>query len=198
MGRLGVDLSTYEALKDRATSVYFRTKPPNATMPPDPARRWSAERSETFANWIRNGFPLGEPTPQTPTPGTGQAGRVRKDATALDQDEIESLRLAFEGIMQLDADEPAGYFVLAGKHWYPSPNECLHHEDRFNSWHRVYMTKFEDALRSIPGAESVTLPYWDITRPPPEFLFEPPFDSYTLPEAIHPDYPAGYKTTRFG
>ena len=39
MGRLGVDLSTYEALKERATSVYFRTKPPNASMPPDPARK---------------------------------------------------------------------------------------------------------------------------------------------------------------
>jgi hypothetical protein len=67
MGRLGVDLSTYEALRDRATSVYFRTKPPNPSMPPDPARHWSAERSETFANWIRNGFSLGDPIPVEPT-----------------------------------------------------------------------------------------------------------------------------------
>ena len=34
MGRLGVDLSTYESLRDRATSVYFVTKPPAPWMPP--------------------------------------------------------------------------------------------------------------------------------------------------------------------
>ena len=195
MGRLGVDLSTYEALRDRATSVYFRTKPPNPSMPPDPARHWSAERSETFANWIRNGFPLGDPIPVEPT--EVEAARVRKDARSLDQAEIESLELAFQGIMDRDADDPGAYFVLAGRHWFPTPTECLHHEDRFYPWHRVYVTKFEDALRSVPGAESVTLPYWDITQPPPEFLFDPPFDSYTLPEAIHPNYLAGYETTRF-
>lgn len=197
MGRLGVDLSTYEALRDRATSVYFRTKPPNASMPPDPARHWSVERSETFANWIRNGFPLGEPTPQVPPTEVEHVDRVRKDASALDQGEIESLRVAFQGIMDRPPDDPAGYFVLAGKHWFPAPNECLHHEDRFYPWHRAYIKEFEDALRSVPGAESVTLPYWDITRRPPDFLFEPPFDSYTLPEAIHRRFPAGYQTTRF-
>ena len=197
MGLLGVDLSTYEALKERATSVYFRTKPPNATMPPDPARQWSEERSETFANWIRNGFPLGEPTPQVPPPVIEDAGRVRKDASALDQDEIEALRVAFQGIMDRPPDHPAGYFVLAGKHWFPAPNECLHHEDRFYPWHRAYIKEFEDALRSVDGAESVTLPYWDIKQRPPDFLYEPPFDSYTLPEDIHRRFPAGYQTTRF-
>jgi tyrosinase len=195
MGRIGVDLSTYESLRDRATSVYFRTKAPNPSMPPDPARHWSQERSETFANWIRNGFPLGEPIPQKPT--EVEAARVRKDASALDQAEIEAVRLAFRRIMERDADDPAGYFVLAGRHWFPTPTECLHHEDRFNPWHRVYVTKFEDALRSVRGAESVTLPYWDITRPPPDFLFDPPFDSYTLPVTIHPSYPTGHQTTRF-
>jgi hypothetical protein len=58
------------------------------------------------------------------------------------------------------------------------------------------MIKFEDALRSVPGCESVTLPYWDIVARPPDFLFQPPFDSYTLPQAIHAAYPAGYVTRR--
>jgi tyrosinase len=197
MGRLGVDLSTYEALKERATSVFFRTRPPNPTMPPDPARHWSPERSETFANWIENGCPLGEPIPRTPTPPGEVAERVRKDASELTQEEIESLKLALEAIMGRPTDDPASYFALAGTHWYPAPNECLHHEERFNPWHRVYITKFEDALRSVPGAEAVTLPYWDITQPPPDFLFEPPFASYTLPVDVHPDYPMGHATTRF-
>src|SRR6266508_5992595 len=167
MGALGVDLSTYEGLKNRATSVYFRTKPPNASMPPQTERQWSVERSETFDNWIQSGFPLGEPTPQKPTTPTENGARLRKDASALDQGEIEALGRAFQGIMDRAPDDPTGYFSLAGLHWFPIPSECLHHEDRFGPWHRVYVTKFEDALRSVPGAESVTLPYWDITEPPP-------------------------------
>jgi len=196
MGQLGIDLSTYAALKERATSVYFQTKPPNASMPPEAARKWSVERSETFANWIRNGFPLGEPTPTIPTTPLN-VDRVRKDANALDQGEIDTLTRAFQGVMDRDPADPGGYFVLAGLHWFPAPNECLHHEDRYNPWHRVYVTRFEDALRSVPGCESVTLPYWDISERPPEFLFNPPFASYTLPADIHNMYPAGYATARF-
>lgn len=195
MGQLGIDLSTYEALKERATSVFFQTKPPTASMPPGADRKWSVERSSTFENWIRNGFPLGVPTPELPT--TGTADRVRKDASALTQAEIDQLARAFGGIMGREQDDPSGYFLLAGRHWFPVPNECLHHEDRYNPWHRVYVTQFEDALRSVSGCESVTLPYWDITQRPPDFLFTPPFDTYTLPAAIHLKYPAGYATSRF-
>ncbi len=39
MARIGVDLSTYESLKVRATSVYLQTKPPNASMPPEATRK---------------------------------------------------------------------------------------------------------------------------------------------------------------
>jgi len=62
----------------------------------------------------------------------------------------------------------------------------------------VYMKRFEDALRSVPGCEDVTMPYWDITTPPPDFLFDPPFASYTAPrDILPPEYPAGYTTIRF-
>jgi hypothetical protein len=98
--------------------------------------------------------------------------------------------------MRRGPNDQAGYFALAGEHWFPRPSECLHHEDRFAAWHRVYLMAFEDALRSVPGAESITLPYWDITDLPPAFLFDPPFNSYTLPAPIHANYPAGYATTR--
>jgi len=140
---------------------------------------------------------LGEPTPQTPTTPTENGARLRKDANALDQGEIEALGRALQGIIDRAPDDPTGYFSLAGLHWFPIPSECLHHEDRFGPWHRVYVTKFEDALRSVPGAESVTLPYWDITEPPPEFFYDPPFNTYILPIDIHPRYPAGYATTRY-
>jgi hypothetical protein len=99
--------------------------------------------------------------------------------------------------MQRDPDDPNSYFALAGLHWYPEPSHCKHHESRYNPWHRAYLKRFEDALRTVPGCEDVTIPYWDITGPLPDFLSQPPFDSYTLPEDIHPDYLAGYATKRF-
>lgn len=41
---------------------------------------------------------------------------------------------------------------------------------------------FEDALRSVPGSEDVTIPYWDLATPLPDLLRQPPFASYELPE----------------
>jgi hypothetical protein len=196
----GLDLTTYPALKDAATSVFQHTRPPAADMPPDPARKWSPERSRSFRNWITNGFTLGTVTPQPLQPAAAE--RMRKDARDLSDDEIDMLRRAFQGIMDRDPDDPTSYFAIAGEHWYPSVH-CQHHEDRYHPWHRVYMRKFEDALRSVPGCADVTMPYWDISAAPPDFLFSAPFDAYTLPRDIHLDadpdrnYPAGYRTSRF-
>jgi tyrosinase len=196
-----LDLTTYPALKDAATDVDLHTRPPNAHMPPEPERKWSQERWQSFRNWMGHDFPLGAPQPQPVQ--TGSATRIRKDARDLSADEIETLRRAFRGIMDLPPDNEESYFFLAGQHWYPIPTECPHHEDRFFPWHRVFMRHFEDALRTIQGCAAVTLPYWDITAAPPAFLFTAPFDSYTLPRDAHRnpmnpsrDYPAGYSTRR--
>ena len=55
------DLTTYPALKDAASLVFQHTRPPNAHMPPEPERKWSQERFQSFRNWMDNGFPLGAP-----------------------------------------------------------------------------------------------------------------------------------------
>jgi hypothetical protein len=195
----GVDLTTYPALRAEATRVRQVTRPLNATtpafMPPEPERTWSPERIQTFRNWIVNGFPLGVPTPQVPQADTGT--RIRKDARDLSPDEITTLGQAFQGMMDRDPDNETSYFHLAGLHWFPVPSECQHHVDAYHAWHRAFLQLFEDALRSVPGCADVTIPFWDITAAPPEFLFAPPFDSYTLPLAVHANYPAGYQTSRF-
>ncbi|MBA2323530.1 MAG: tyrosinase family protein [Pseudonocardiales bacterium] len=196
MAAQGVDLSTYSLLSQRASDVYLHTLQPDGDMPPDPGRRWSAERSATFLNWITNGLPIGVPTAEPVQ--TIVAQRIRKDARDLSAAELTTLTTAFRGIMDRDPSEPTSYFALAGTHWFPPPNECKHHEDRYQPWHRVFVTRFEDALRSVDGCGDVTLPYWDITAEPPEFLFAPPFDAYTAPvDIMLPDYPAGYRTIRF-
>lgn len=188
------DFTTYKRLRSRGNQVYFQTRPPNANMPPEPDRKWSAERSRSFLNWIRDDYPIGQPVLQPPQ--TGNAERVRRDARDLSDDEVDKLRRAFRGVMDKDPDDPTSYFTLAGIHWYPEPTYCVHREDRYNPWHRVYLTQFENALRTVEGCEDVTLPYWDITSAPPDFLYEPPFDSYTLPQEVDPAYPAGHTTSR--
>jgi tyrosinase len=181
MSAKGIDLGTYDGVKRNALKVFFHTAPPSADMPPDPAGKWSAERSQTFKNWIAHGYPLGTATPPGPEAASTTADRWRKNVTSLSAQEIETLRTAFTGLMGRSPDDPNSYFALAGAHGLPQ-RWCAHHEDRFNPWHRAYLKIFEDALRSVPGCQDVTLPYWNVTTPLPELLQQPPFASYTLPQ----------------
>jgi len=196
MNAQGVDLSTYALLSARANDVYLHTLQPDGDMPPDDERKWSAERSASFLNWISDGLPIGVPSPAAVQ--TTAAARIRKDAASLTPDEVTTLTQAFQGLIDRDPADPQSYFALAGQHWFPPPNECKHHNDLYLPWHRVFVRRFEDALRSVPGCADVTLPYWDITTQPPDFLFAPPFAAYTSPVDISaPQYPAGYTTSRF-
>ncbi|KOU72528.1 hypothetical protein ADK61_26700 [Streptomyces sp. XY66] len=180
MAAKGIELGTYDGLKSNALSVHAQTAPPNSLMPPDAGGKWSAARSQTFRNWIVNGFPLGTATPAEP-PTNGQTPtRLRKGVTTLSDAEFDLLATAFRGLMDRDREDPDSYFALAGHHGLPH-SWCLHHQDRYNPWHREYLRVFEDALRSVPGCEAVTIPYWDISTPLPERLQQPPFDAYVLP-----------------
>lgn len=207
MSGFGVDLASYAGVKAMAAQIYARTKSGNM---PQGGPAWSANRVQTFANWIADGYPLGAAAPQAMTAEMLTAAaapgvRLRKNVNALSPAEIDLLKTAFRGIMALDPTSPQSpldsnsYFVLAALHGVPNAY-CMHHVDGYNPWHRVYMKAFEDALRSVPGCAEVTLPYWDITEPVPALLYEPPFDSYTLPieiAAASNSYPQGYQTQRF-
>ena len=194
MFKRGKDYTTYESLKNHAIEVYSITRPPNAKMPKPPDRRWSKDRSDTFLNWIQNEQPRGEPKPKAPS--TGTAGRVRRNASDLGADDIKLLAKAFTGIMDRATTDPTGYFQIAGIHWYPDITWCQHHVPHYHMWHRAYLLQFENALRSVAGCEDVTLPYWDIIKPVPAFLYRAPFRSYTLPERVHANYDKGYTTKR--
>jgi tyrosinase len=206
MSAKGIALDTYDGVKRNALAIYAHTTPPNADMPPDAADKWSADRSQTFKNWIVNGYPIGSASPPAPGPAPTPAPpetRLRKNITSLSAQEIDTLKTAFTGVMNRDPADPTSYFALAGIHGLPQ-SWCLHHEDRFNPWHRVYVKDFEDALRAVPGCDALTLPYWDITMPLPDVLQQPPFASYTLPmdpgASASPPEPGQYfpyTTTRY-
>ncbi|MGN9757277.1 tyrosinase family protein [Streptomyces sp. SD31] len=203
MAAKGIELGTYDGVKSNALSIHAQTAPPNPQMPPDAEGQWSAARSQTFRNWIINGCPLGTATPVEPPANGHPATRLRKDITALSDAEFDLLARAFSGLMDRDPGDPDSYFALAGQHGLPK-RWCLHHEDRYNPWHRQYLRVFEDALRSVPGCEEVTIPYWDISTMLPDRLQQPPFDTYTLPAdpggTATPQPVTGYfpyKTERF-
>lgn len=196
MSAMGLDLTSYDEVRASAGPIYGQVS--MGSMPPD--NPWSQDMVTTFLNWMSNGYPKGSPDPaQVAVLGTTAptASRIRKDITTLDDAELGLLKQAFAGIMAKDVSGPNSYFVQAGYHWFPAPLYCQHHVPAYYPWHRAYMLSFENALRSVPGCEHVTLPYWDITQPFPDVLKAAPFDSYTLPQDIGGGFDKGYVTQRF-
>ncbi len=199
-----VDLTNYDIVKGLAYNIYGRVKFGNM---PKVGKSWSDSKVRKFGEWIDKGCPKGRPTPkgaaelspkaQGDMP-SGLSLRLRKDISTFEDgsDDLEKLKKAFQGIMDKEPSDPNSYFVQAGYHWFPVPYKCLHHVPPYNPWHRAYLLSFENALRSVPGCEDVTLPYWDITTPFPDVLTSPPFDRYTLPQKIGEGYPEGYTTER--
>ena len=194
MGPKGIDLSTYNGVVANAVSIYAQTQ--SGSMPPDPLPKWSDNRVQTFLNWITDNYPLGTapaPSPTVTLEAVAAAARVRKDVAGLSADGITALKAAFKGIMERDPTQADSYYQIAGVHWYPAIDQnplfhCLHHENRFLPWHRFHLRRFEDALRSVPGCANVTLPYWDVTTPVPDLLYQEPFAQYVLQAPIGHGY----------
>jgi tyrosinase len=199
MSIVGLDLTSYEQVRTSAGAIYGQVS--TGAMPP--GQPWSQDMLQTFLNWMSNGYPKGRP-PSTQVSALLSAAstkraatRIRKDIDALSVTERDLLKKAFGGIIAKDPVDPNSYFVQAGYHWLPAPLYCQHHVPGYNPWHRAYLMSFENALRSVPGCEQVTLPYWDITKPFPELLKAAPFDKYTLPKDIGQGFNHGYVTMRF-
>lgn len=87
-------------------------------------------------------------------------------------EELDTLMRAWRGIKALPPTDPHSFFVLGGFHGEPFRGQgstnaawwggyCQHGTVLFPTWHRIYLLKLEEALRSIPGCESVSLPFWD-------------------------------------
>ncbi len=169
------------------------------------------------------------------------APRVRRSLSDIQHDydngkkeELEALIRAWKGIKDLPANNPNSFFAIGGLHGEPfrdqgktDPNwwggYCQHGTVLFPSWHRAYLWRLEEALRSIPKCGNVTLPFWDecsdesrekgipnaLTQ---EFFvidghkIENPLRSFVFPQAIVDEVkntpviyskPEGYETVRY-
>jgi tyrosinase len=87
---------------------------------------------------------------------------------------LEKVIRAFQGIQALPPSDQNSFWVIAGYHGEPfrGPGAggtslqwwggfCHHGSILFPTWHRAYVLRLENALRSIPGCEDVAMPYWD-------------------------------------
>ncbi|HEX7278303.1 MAG TPA: tyrosinase family protein [Solirubrobacterales bacterium] len=107
--------------------------------------------------------------------------RVRRSLTELqseyeagDKKPLEDLMRAWKGIKKLPSEHPQSFFTLGGYHGEPFRGAgwgigqnifwggyCHHGNVLFPVWHRAYLYALEEALRSVPGCEEVTMPFWD-------------------------------------
>jgi tyrosinase len=159
---------------------------------------------------------------------------IQADYDKGDKAELEALMRAWAGIKALPPQDPNSFFMLGGYHGEPfrGPGAtdpswwggyCQHGTVLFPSWHRAYLWRLEQALRSIPGCEGVTLPFWDecsddarangIPRALTDEFFTldgeqiaNPLRSFVLPVDIEDQVqgdnglyskPAGYETVRY-
>jgi tyrosinase len=99
---------------------------------------------------------------------------VQADYDAGNKKELEDLMRAWKGIKALGPNEFKSFFMIGGFHGEPfrGPGAqtptwwggyCQHGTVLFPTWHRAYLYRLENALRSIPRCGSVTLPFWDET-----------------------------------
>ncbi|MEO5559428.1 MAG: tyrosinase family protein, partial [Dokdonella sp.] len=99
---------------------------------------------------------------------------LQADYDAGNKKALEDLMRAWKGIKELPADDPHSFFRIGGFHGEPFRGAgwgnssywggyCNHGNILFPTWHRVYLVKLEEALRSIRSCEDVSMAYWDET-----------------------------------
>ena len=99
----------------------------------------------------------------------------RKDQAKLTDNEKQRFLCAFDILNQ---NGVLGQFVET----HGQSAHRMHHTLRFLPWHRVYLAKFEQALRSIHP--DVTIPYWDWTQATEQSF--PPWLAAVTPTVVTP------------
>lgn len=166
---------------------------------------------------------------------------VRRSITELQDDyangnkePLETLMRAWRGIKALDPSDPNSYFTIGGFHGEPFRGAgatsadwwggfCEHGSVLFPTWHRAYLHRIEEALRSIRGCENVSLAFWDecseesaagglpwaftaetfeldgetIPNPLKSFVLPLGFTDSVADDPVNYSKPAGYETVRY-
>src|SRR5207302_7904777 len=111
------------------------------------------------------------PSGGTPTPFSVPAGQTniqRKPISALNQNEVARLRLAYQKLRELTQsapNDPRGLMQQANVHCFqcggnPQGND-IHQSWLFFPWHRAYLYYHERILGKLINDPTFRLPYWD-------------------------------------
>jgi len=191
-GKRIIDLQSYSQVSGLSAKIYYYVY---YKLMPIGKPKWNQNKLFSFRNWLSHGCPKDKATLEAYKENEAAIAnntslRQRKNINDIQGAEKEKLLKAFQGIMDLDNDDPNSFYQLGGIHWYPGNTYCEHHIHPFLAWHRAYILQFENALRSITGCEDVTLPYWDISDDRyPEIFSEGAFANYKVPEEFLTQYP---------
>ena len=187
-----LDLGNYTQVSDLSAKIYYYVY---YQFMPKGKTKWNHNKVYSFRNWLTHGCPKDKAALEAFKQSQAAISedtslRHRKNINDVQGVEKENLIKALQGIMDLDNDDPKSYYQLGGIHWYPGDTYCEHHIHPFLAWHRAYLLQFENALRSIPGCEDVTIPYWDVTDEQyPDIFSEGPFANYQVPAEFLKQYP---------
>eukprot|EP01064_Diplonema_japonicum_P022801 TRINITY_DN32_c0_g1_i4.p1 TRINITY_DN32_c0_g1~~TRINITY_DN32_c0_g1_i4.p1 ORF type:complete len:572 (+),score=169.57 TRINITY_DN32_c0_g1_i4:89-1717(+) len=113
--------------------------------------------------------------PATPSPPTGCGPRVRKGWSMLSCTEREHF---IEAVRTLHSENTTDYHDLSQLH--RNNGRYAHGTSAFLPWHRWFLVGYENALRSLPGFECMTVPYWDWERDDAEERLSTPFRAKTF------------------
>lgn len=187
-----IDLESYSQVSGLSAKIYYYVY---YKIMPMGKTKWNQNKAFSFRNWLTHGCPKDQAAldlfkKNQAAIAEDTSLRQRKNINDVHGVEKENLIKAFQGIMDLDNNDPNSFYQLGAIHWYPGNTYCEHHIHPFLAWHRAYILQFENALRSIPGCENVTLPYWDISDDRyPEIFSEGPFANYKVPQEFLTQYP---------
>lgn len=121
---------------------------------PGPGHELLLQHTETFADMIKADRSILRLL-KLPPWLTFKLPYVRKDQASLTVNEQQRFICAFNVI---NSNGTLGQLVDI----HGEPSHLAHSTQRFLPWHRIYLLKFEQALRAIHP--DVTLPYWDWTE----------------------------------
>ena len=115
----------------------------------------------------------------SPAAPPAQDVRVRKHVEDMTSQEWTALEAAIATLKAADQINPDGSAPFPQSHdsyeWFVQihgdrreAGGCQHVSEQIWSWHRAFLLHFENRLRAtgVPGADHITLPYWDWTEAP--------------------------------
>src|SRR5581483_1077522 len=103
---------------------------------------------------------------------------------------VAALRKGVQAMRDVaDAKNTGSYKYWHYSHWMPAGNpppdmisvwnQCKHADSFFISWHRGFLTFFENVMRQASGNQNFSLPYWDYYKNPniPKIFADPTLEN---------------------